>query len=527
MPSASETAEDDRSTALAKSSPSFHLLIPASEPKTDLCKTLLTAFVLGYPAPTLINWGKSRGEFEEDWAHSHTEKIRGVYNYLNDKSKVKDEDLVLIVDGYDVWFQLPAQILIKRYHALVEIADHHLKNRYGMTSDSTDGKLRSPKYTQRVLFGADKICWPNPKEDPACAAVPYSTLPKDAYGPQTDRDPEAFRNRPRFLNSGNVMGPVKNVRDIYKYALEKVDRKNRGELGDQLVFAEIFGEQEFQRETQRIESQPATGRWMEWISGTLGNSESPLSANVTINNMTVVAGQRYEYSIGLDYESRLFQTMTHSVDDVAFITYNSSAYLTTFQAAHNALHGAPLFLPSDLQTAKPPFTYASPGNHTEEQGNGKKMILLPYSPTLDTLPSDPLDPRQPSWLSIPLATNIHAASIPVLLHINGDKTLLSSWWAKMWFHRSARALLRRFIRSTQTAHAANAAADGGVNWWDSRGGRGGVWTDQNRWLGWSDVCKGHDDEIFQDGKGAFGREEGGGKVVNSFGKVLIGDDDEK
>ena len=494
--------------------------------------------MLSYPPPTLINYGM---EFKSDgWDKgTHAAKIRGVFDFLKDKSKVQDNDLVLVVDGYDVWFQLPPEVMIRRYHQMVVEADEHLRSRYGMVTEGKPGdgtSDRVQKYTQKVIFGADKICWPNPAEDPACAAVPYSTLRKDIYGPDTDKDSTALDNRPRYLNSGTVIGPAADVRAIYKYAVEKVEQ-GRGAIGDQFVFAEIFGEQEYQRETIRSSSQAISGKFYEWLSNQLGTSESPLSANITINNMTVVPGQRYEYSIGLDYESRLFQTMTHSAADVEFITYDSSTLLATIQAAHPSLYGLPFSLPPDLQTASPPFHYVSPGyNHTlDADVTGTKTLLLPYSENLDHLPGQPtnntnIEPNpsnseeEPTWLTTPLATNIYAATIPPLLHLNGDKSLLTAWWSRLWFHPYARALLRRYVRSTQTKAAAAAAARGGQTWWDRRGGRGGVWTDDGRWMGWGQVCKGCEDEVFRDGKGVWMKEEGERRWVNSFGKVIIGDD---
>ncbi len=511
---------------LQKTNPAFHLLIPASESNADLCKTLLSSFVLSYPSPTLVNYGKT---FDGDgWDRgSHAGKIRGVFDFLNDQSKVKDDDLVMVIDGYDVWFQLPPEIMIRRYHTLIDEANKRLRGRYGMVIEGKPGDGtadRIQKYTQKIIFGADKICWPNPKEDPACAAVPYSILPKDAYGPETDRDPESYLHRPRFLNSGNVIGPAAAVRAIYKHAVQKVEEAKRGAIGDQFVFAEIFGEQEYQRETLRRDSQDTRGRFYDWVSNALGTSELPLSANITMNNMTTIPGQRYEYSIGLDYGSRLFQTMTHSAADIVYMTYNSSAYLSSVQAAHPSVHGLPFFLPPDLQKADPPLSYASPGNHTSGPSDdaSKKVLLLPYSPALDTLPSGS---DEPNWRTIPLATNVYGASIPPLLHINGDKTLLKTWWPNLWFHPYSRALLRQYIRSTQTLAAAKAAANGGQKWWDSRGGRGGVWTDNGQWMAWGEVCKNTEDEVFGDGKGVFGKEEGEMKMVNSFGKVIIGDDE--
>ena len=512
-----------------KTNPSFHLLIPATESNPELCKTLLSSFILSYPPATFVNYGKTFNDVNWDKG-THAAKIKGVFDFLSDKKKVKDDDLVLIMDGYDSWFQLPPEVMIRRYHGMVVEANKHLRQRYGSVTEGkpADGTSdRVQKYTQKVIFGADKICWPNPAEDPACVAVPYSSLPDSTYGPDTDKDPTATHNRPRFLNSGNVIGPAADVRAIYKTAVEKVE-KGRGTIGDQFVFAEIFGEQEYQRETIRTNSQGTAGQFYDWLSSKLGTSPSPLSANITINNMTTLPGQRYEYSIGLDYESNLFQTMTHSAADIEFITYESSTSLSTIQASHPSLSGLPFSLPPDLQTTPPPFSYVSPGyNHTlDADVTHTKSLLLPYSENLDHLPGQtPEDPEsEPSWLTTPLATNIYSSTIPPLLHLNGDKSLLQTWWPHLWFHPYSRALLRRYVRSTQTYAAEAAAARGGQTWWDRRGGRGGVWTDGGHWMNWGEVCRGAEEEVFADGKGVWEKEEGERRVVNSFGKVIIGED---
>ncbi|KAI4223602.1 MAG: hypothetical protein L6R36_005284 [Xanthoria steineri] len=513
---------DDNSTVpmgLQKSNPSFHLLIPATESNSKLCKTLLSTFALAYPPPTLVNYGKN---FDGDGGDkgTHTGKIRGVYDYLSDEKKVKDGDMVLVIDGYDVWFQLPPVLMIKRYQQLIYEANNRLRRRYGTELKPTEDKAGSemgPKYAQTVVFGADKLCWPNGSSDPACAAIPYSTLPKDVYGPSTDTHPDGSHNRPRYLNSGTVMGPVKDVRAIYEVAVEKVEKENRGTLGDQFVFAEIFGEQEYQRETQRLSTQGAGGRWYEWLSNALGASDSPLAANQTINNMTVIPGRRYEFGIGLDYTSEMFQTVTHSAGDISFLTYNDTTVFSEVMAQRSNLKAFPSVPPMDIQYAHGPLWYSSPGNHSSDPEDG---ILLPHSDKLDNLP-ERLD-----WFEVPLATNLYAATIPSLLHINGDKSPLDDWWSSMWYHPYGRALVRRFIRSTQTRQAARAAAAGGQTWWDMRGGRGGVWTDTGSWMSWGEVCKKTEDAVFQDGKGKWGMEEGSRKVTNSFGMVVIADEDE-
>lgn len=504
------------SYGLKKTTPSFHLLLPASQKTPDLCKTLLSTFVLGYPSPTLINYDKTFSS-----GRSHTAKIRGILDFLSNEKNVNDDDLVLIIDGYDVWFQLPPKLMIERYHLVIEEANKRLRGRYGTVlhekSGATGATETVSKFTQKVLFGADKLCWPNPLEDPACVAVPYSTLPKNIYGPETDQTEGGFLNRPRYLNSGGLIGPVADIRLIYEIAAKKAEEQGRGELGDQFVLGEIFGEQEYQRETLRKSSQGTGGKWLEWLSDALGTSDSPLSANITINNMTAKPGHNYEFGIGLDYESRIFQTMTHSAGDIEYVLYNDSSLVTHIQGKHPSLWSRPFSMPTDVQRANPPYSYASPGNHTEDS---QEVNLLPFSVKLDDIA------QEPSWYEVPLATNIKANSIPSLLHFNGEKSLLKSWWSTMWYFSDSRALLRRYIRSVHGPNAAYAAAKGGLNWWDTRGGRGGVWTDKGAWMSWGEVCKNTEDEVFADGKGVWENQEGGDRVVNSFGKVVYGEDDE-
>ena len=491
-------------------------MISASESNPNLCKTIFSALVLSYPPPTLINYGKVYHE-TIGAKGAHIAKIRGVYEFLNDDKKVRDDDMVLVVDGYDVWFQLPPEVLIERYHMVIKEANERLRRRYGTLLQEKSGKSGETelvqKYTQKILFAADKICWPNRPEDPACTAVPYSTLPKNIYGPETDNDPNAFLNRPRFLNSGAIIGPVAEVRRLYDYAVKKVEEREGEIIGDQFVFSEILGEQEYQREIKRKSSQGTPGRWLDYLANALGTSESPLSANVTINNMTASPGQNYEFSVGLDYESTLFQTMTHSRNDIEYITYNDSTLLTHIQGEHPSLWSRPLALPVDMQRARPPFSYGS-GNHSDDR---KDRILLPFSSQLDDIT------QEPTWYEVPLATNLFASSIPSLLHFNGDaKHLIREWWSSMWYFPSARALLRRYIRSSQGLAAAKSAAEGGLDWWDMRGGQGGVWTDMRTWMSWEDVCAKTEDEVFADGRGVWGQEKGEAKVVNEFGTVISG-----
>ena len=480
--------------------PSFHVVTPASASNDKLCKTVLSSFLLNYPPPTLINFGKI---FTGDnWDNgSHAGKIKGVYDFLSGNSQVYDDDLVLVVDGYDVWFQLPPEVLVKRYHALIQDANQRLRKQYGTitTRVSSVGTTKSSTqmYEQTTVFGADKLCWPNSPNDPACASLPESTLPNDSYGKKTDQDLEGFNNRPKYLNSGAIIGPVSDVRAIYKRALEKVDQ-GLGAIGDQFVFAEILGEQEYNRAHSNLNARKS---WLLGLSRSLSPFQPSLPVTGAVKNMTLSPEQRYEFSIGLDHTSSLFQTMTHSVEDITFTTHNNVTSLSSSKRKS---------LPLDVSSARPPY----PSNDTLITLTTNK--ILPVSKSFDNLPTH----GQDTWLNTPLATNLRSLTVPALLHINGDKSLLDSWWPSMWFQPNARALLQHYMRTPQPFLWGT--IDGQERTWDIRGGRGGVWTQDGRWLEWGEICEGVEDSVFGDGKGKWGEEEGDGRTWNSFGQQITG-----
>lgn len=77
------------------------MLIPASKPNAHLCKVMLSAGVLGYPTPALINWGMEFHDKSLSSGGSHIAKIAGIQHYLESITSGQNDDLVLVVDGYD------------------------------------------------------------------------------------------------------------------------------------------------------------------------------------------------------------------------------------------------------------------------------------------------------------------------------------------------------------------------------------------------------------------------------------------
>ncbi|KAK9448524.1 uncharacterized protein V1518DRAFT_434177 [Limtongia smithiae] len=200
----------------------IEFLIPMTNSHFNFCRSLYTALINDYPPPKMINYGK----VYETAPEARLYKIRGIADYLHSLSADK---VVFIMDGYDVWYQLPYREFVDLYKDMA----------------------KSGKTT--TIFGADKKCWPNDPASPACTAVPESTLPRNAYGAGTD---ELFRInpdrrymsanfRPRWLNSGNMIGPVSVLGDIYSRANYSITHAGPGGIfSDQLFISEIYGQQQ-------------------------------------------------------------------------------------------------------------------------------------------------------------------------------------------------------------------------------------------------------------------------------------------
>jgi hypothetical protein len=168
---------------------------------------------------------------------SHVAKVYGVLEYLESLDSSKDNELVLMMDAYgafdsyeqignikahleaDIWFQLRPEVLIQRWRAINEAANARLEDRLGYA-------VKVEGLQQTIIFGAGKRCAPNQVHTVACYPIPESPLPADIYGANTDTI--MGRNkytslRQRYLNSGYIIGPVGDMRRMFRRAAEKVD----------------------------------------------------------------------------------------------------------------------------------------------------------------------------------------------------------------------------------------------------------------------------------------------------------------
>lgn len=446
----------------------------------NLCRTLLSGALLNYPLPILVNWGLT-GDATNEYK-LHLAKIEGILSYLRGLPPRNDGDLVFIADGYDVWFQLRPDILISRYY---EVNEQLLKRaRSGL--DPNSYAYQSIKQT--VIFGADKKCWPQTPDYPACWAVPNSTLPADAFGDLTDRfhgaegdrDPPADTFRPRWLNSGTVLGPIRDVREIFEAASQRVNDSYHGDR-DQWYFADLFGDQEYFRRELRHQELPGE------VNMDNGGKRVPITSMAEA-----------EFYMGLDYESQLFSTMTFSAQDVDFMSFNDTkANIVRLLQKHNVS----IDMEDDITTMIPKDIGDSPlpisvDLLTEVATEGTLDIAADMSEQL---------PINITWGEIPLLVNFPARSIPPIIHMNGNKSHIDPFWKLTWWSQLhlGRHLLRSGSRAPQGPIATTTDADGVLRYW-SKGGHnsllrenGGAWTAQGKWVPWHDVCDAYGEILFE------------------------------
>lgn len=177
----------------------LHLLVPATSSNVELCKLLLSITILGYPAPIFVNYGDAE---DADPYMQHLSKVQGIANYLESISHHDgiENDLILVVDGYDAWFQLGPTTLLERYHRATKFLDERA------IATSGEQQVLDHDIRHTILFGPDKLCWPIDFSRPACWAVPEAPLDPFAFGPETFTGPvTSDYNLPLWLNSGTSM----------------------------------------------------------------------------------------------------------------------------------------------------------------------------------------------------------------------------------------------------------------------------------------------------------------------------------
>lgn len=411
-------------------------------------------------------------------------------DYLARLDHTKDEDLVLMVDGYDVWLQLRPQTLIDRYFAINQRADRRTNLRLGSAASQHD-------IHQEIVFGCQKKCWPWEAHDTPCYAVPESDLPEHIYGPDTDKmsekpieeEPNPWRTiRPRFLNSGYAIGTVRAMRKLFDQARKNLEHeKNFG--SDQFIFSHVYGDQEVWREAIRLDALSDSDKQVEaLVDDKSAIKFNPDHIEAVRNKAATTADGTFEFGIGMDFRSEVGINTVFNEDETAWLTWsNKSQKLEEEQKLDikpPRVSNLQQFPPDIAETLPPFWTF-------------KHEKSLPSST---------------KWSDVPLFTDVYIGSVPAVIHHNahrdGRKALREQWWDKTWFFKHLRALYSSSVHEPFVPLAYSGYNEEAQKaWWPSEERKGGARngpkldTAEETWLGFEQICADHHEEVFRDGKG--------------------------
>jgi hypothetical protein len=456
----------------------FHLLIPATSSGRDLCKLLLSTQILGYPTPVLINYGAAE---DADPYVQHLAKVEGLLNYLEKQESANPdtEDLVLIIDGYDVWFQLRPDVLIKRFYESNKQAYKRLVDQYGTEIVKTNNMKQS------VIFGPDKLCWPIDYSRPACWAVDPGNLDPYAFGPQTSSEHEELTH-PRWLNSGTIMGTTQELIDVFRATLHDI-QTNYVTNSDQYYFAEIYGRQEFARLSQKPEL--LIERKKEMYGVTVENKTD----NGTRAEPDLSGLNRTEYHIGIDYKSEMFQTLAFWKQ---FLTWS---------------RGRDSWQPPLGDRDMLPYSVTNSSVFDTRLAGDIVSSEKPFSSLKDSENEGDRNMANRRWSDVELLRNTVSRLNPVIIHFTGEKRFREVWWTRLWFQAKAETL--REASSKQDTNKISEELIEGMTWYNaepeqagevSNAGKSGAWSDKGGWFGWNTLCKAHEPEMYYNGADDFG-----------------------
>lgn len=412
--------------------------MPADSPHINLCKSIMSAVALGYPLPTLLNWNGEFNRPEWHFAGSHIAKLESLLAVIEEMLKQDDldgganeNDLAVLVDAYDIWFQLPPSVLIERYHQMNYEANKRVRQQWqAVRQDSApDFPMSPPK--QSIIVTSAKDCQPDSESgsDPHYVHWPQSPMPKDLYGEDTDKilplwfDParKHKKMRPRCINSGMIMGTMGALRQVLgrcKRKIETVARSGRQLWSDQALLGEVIGDQEMWREWMRELGS-------SWDGATSKYDLSTLSPEVRTIAAKSLVGEQFEFGIGLDYNFTTIPATCSAEEDGYFVRLNDEDAVREESRKAGVPNGPRISsIPKELK-------------HQNEEANAN---------------SNPLS--KIAWGDVALYTDFFFGVTPVGIHhnayIDGLKSWrLQNWWNLMWFYPQLRDLVSAHLRLPQ------------------------------------------------------------------------------
>ncbi|KAF5548169.1 hypothetical protein FNAPI_8362 [Fusarium napiforme] len=274
----------------------LHYLVPANVVNRQVCAVVTSALANRYSIPTILGY---RAEFFLDAQKTHIAKLHAIQNYLHNAGLASD-DLVIIVDGFDVLAQLPAELMIQRYFILMAEADQRLTDQRGIT---------------------------------------VKELHRTGYSDS------------RFLNSGTVIGPLDDLHKFIDAALSLIeDDSDQNFLfrdSDQFYIAALYARQEYQRMRDLNR-----GDFPEDIAGRdvprpKGGKDNVTEYHVAVDfdyTFTQTECDNYKFIHKLQYDNfDMTATIKHDAleEGSSFRPYKIQMPAAIYQALHRVYHSLP------------------------------------------------------------------------------------------------------------------------------------------------------------------------------------------
>lgn len=467
----------------------LHVLIPAQGANAEICKTTLSTALLKYPAPVLLRSKAKEGAGGE---------IGGVLKYLRTLSQHNSGDLVLLINGFQYWFQLPPQILIDRYNTINSFANQDLRDRLG--SAAIEHSVH-----QSIIFASLKNCYPYSKTAESCAEVLNIGYPEALFGfnlgyaRNLDKT-EAVRREASWLDTALVMGPAKDLISLFERAQELVPGSDSDK---QSIFASIWSDQEHHRQT--LTGQPASQN---------------LSRQISQRPFTPQTDKQYDFGIGIDYANALLSPLppppdfsqlkdkSRSKSDLPppqdFLNFSNLTLLNSTYKKHQI----------PISRILPPKLHADIA-----------LEALPFS-SLSGTGSSPkpyqwyISPSSTPWGMVPLYTDLLTSVTPVMIPQHLHASNKDEPWDGIWFLPLSRKLLGAAVGSPEGPIAIEGKTRQGRQWFGTVprsffrkiGGFGVIVFDgdpnaQNKELelkAWMELCDANmQSEAFGDGEGSW------------------------
>ncbi|KAH6685165.1 hypothetical protein EV126DRAFT_455252 [Verticillium dahliae] len=380
----------------------LHYLVPSSFVNDAVCAGIISALVNRYPIPTLIGY---KGENEFD-AVDHLAKVRVINRFLK-TLPAEDDDLVIVVDSFDVLAQLPVEVTLERYFEMSARSEKQLADQRGITID----ELHDLGIRQSILYGTGKICFDANPNEPLCPFVPGSNSAQQKFGVMTGGFSDPRYRDSRYLNSGTIMAPVGHLRKFMHAVQELVEADDvivplnvtsHGRFRhhmDQWFTATLYVRQEYHRALDMN-----GGKYPGNLTGVSDLPKPRKSANDTT-----------EYHIFVDFDSSFTQTQCHNELEIHQLNYSN--HDLTSSVTEDFMNEGKAFKPHALQM--PASIY---------QAFGRVWDNLSHVPNITLV-------QQPRvWIqSLGLATNVASGSIHAFYHNTCSKAKFLETYKTFWF----------------------------------------------------------------------------------------------